>query len=79
MVTLFLSSFTTRPTPIRAVRTSVVKRTKVNVDVKICHDRETRKTLASPLKIIKTQPVPSFSDLVGTGTKTTIPGERALK
>ena len=53
MVTLFLSSLTTRPTPIRAVRTSVVKRTKVNVDVKICHDRETRKTLASPLKIIK--------------------------
>ena len=60
MVTLFLSSFTTRPTPIRAVRTSVVKRTKVNVDVKICHDRETRKTLASPLKIIKN---PASSEL----------------
>ena len=60
MVTLFLSSLTTRPTPIRAVRTSVVKRTKVNVDVKICHDRETRKTLASPLKIIKN---PASSEL----------------
>ena len=37
------------------------------------------KLLHHPWRLLKTQPVPSFSDLVGTGTKTTIPGERALK
>ena len=37
------------------------------------------KHLHHPWRLLKTQAVPSFSDLVGTGTKTTIPGERALK
>ena len=37
------------------------------------------KHLHHPWRLLKTQPVPSFSDLVGTGTETTIPGERALQ
>ena len=36
------------------------------------------KHLHRPWRLLKTQAVPSFSDLVGTGTKTTIPGKRAL-
>ena len=36
------------------------------------------KHLHHPWRLLKTQPVPSFSDLVGTGTKTTVPGKRAL-
>ena len=36
------------------------------------------KHLHHPWRLLKTQAVPSFSDLVGTGTKTTIPGKRAL-
>ena len=37
------------------------------------------KHLHHPWRLLRTQAVPSFSDLVGTRTKTTIPGERALK
>ena len=36
------------------------------------------KHLHHPWRLLKTQAVPSFSDLVSTGTKTTIPGKRAL-
>ena len=36
------------------------------------------KHLHHPWRLLKTQAVPSFSDLIGTGTKTTIPGKRAL-